>query len=53
MVVTLIMSGKIATPGLFKSKGFWNKGYDVMVYAHDVNNKILSRDWNYTADVVL
>ena len=32
---------------------FWKKGYDVIIYVHDVTNKILSRDSIYIADVVI
>ena len=48
-----MMSAKLATPGLFKIKTFWNKGYDVIILDYDVNNKILSRDSNYIVDVVM
>ena len=44
---------KMATPGLFKIKIFWKKGYDVIIYVHDVTNKILSCDSNYIVDVVM
>ena len=44
MVTTLMMSAKMATLGLLKIKVFWNKGYDVIIYVHDVTNKILSGD---------
>ena len=47
------MSAKIATSDLLKIKIFWNKGYDVIIYVHDVTNKILSRDSNYIVDVVM
>ena len=47
------MSAKMATLGLLKIKLFWNKGYDVIISAHDFTNKILSRDSNYVADVVM
>ena len=33
-------------------KVFLNKDYDVIISAHDVINKILSSDSNYTVDVV-
>ena len=42
MVKILMMSAKMATPGLLKIKVFWNKGYDVIISVHDVTNKILS-----------
>ena len=38
MVVILIMSAKLATPGLVK-KVFQNKGYDIIISVHDVTNK--------------
>ena len=52
MATILIMSAKMATPGLLKIKVFWNKGYDVIVSVHEVFNKILSCDSNYIADVM-
>ena len=45
MVTILMMSAKMATAGLLKVKVFWNKGYDIIVSAHDVTSKILSHDW--------
>ena len=53
MVTILMMSAKMATPGLLKIKVFWNKGYDVIISVHDVTNKILSRDSNYIVDVIM
>ena len=53
MVAIGMMSAKMATLGLLKIKVFWNKGYDVIIYVHDVTNKILSRDSNYIVDVVM
>ena len=53
MATNLLMSAKKATPGLLKIKVFWNKGYDVITYVHDVTNKFLSRDSNYIVDVVM
>ena len=44
MVTILIMSAKIATVGLLKTKVFWNKGYDIIITVHDLINKILSCD---------
>ena len=35
----LMMSAKMATLGLFKANLFWNKGYDIIIYVHDVNKK--------------
>ena len=52
-VITLMMSAKMATPGLLKITVFWNKGYDVIISVDDVTNKILSRDSNYIVDVFM
>ena len=49
----LMISAKMATPGLLKTTAFWNKGYDVIIYFHDVTNKILLPDLNYIVDVVM
>ena len=46
MVTILMMSAKITTPGPLKIRVFWNNGYDVIIFVHDVTNKILSRDSN-------
>ena len=46
-------SAKMATLGLLQRKAFWNKGYGAIVSAHDVANRILSRDTNYIVDVVM
>ena len=35
-----MMSAKMATPDLLKLTVFWNKGYDIISYTHDVTNKI-------------
>ena len=48
-----MMSAKMATPGLLKMTVFWNKGYDLIISIDDITNKILSRDSNYTVDVLL
>ena len=48
-----MISAKMATPGLLKITVFWNKGYDVIIYVHDVTSKILFRDSNYVVDVVM
>ena len=48
-----MMSAKLATPGLFKIKIFWNKGYDVIIPVYDVTSKIVSRDSNYIVDMVM
>ena len=48
-----MMLAKMATPGLLKIKVFQNKDYDIIIYVSDVTNKILSRDWNDIADLVM
>ena len=52
MVTILMMSAKLATPGLLKIKIFQNKGYDI-IPDYDVINKILSRESNYIVDEVM
>ena len=51
-VAILMMSAKLATQCLLKKNVFWNEGYDVIIFFHDVTNKILLRDSNYIVDVV-
>ena len=53
MVKILMMSAKLATAGFFEIKIFWNKGYDVIIPNYGVTNKILSRESNYVADMVM
>ena len=53
MVTILMMSAKLATPGLLKIKIFRNKGHDVIIPVYDITIKILSRESNYTVDVVM
>ena len=53
MITILMISAKMATPGLLKIKIFWKKGYDVIISVYDVTNKFLSRDWNYIIDVFM
>ena len=45
LVIILMISAKIATPGLLKITVFWNKGYGVIISVDDVTKKILSRDY--------
>ena len=52
MIKILMMSGKMATPSLLKIKLFWTNSYDVIIFVHDVADKIL-RDSNYIVDVVM
>ena len=51
-MVAISMSAKLATLGLLKIKAFWNKGYDIRISVHVVNNEILSRE-NYIAYMVI
>ena len=53
MVKILMMSAKMATPGLLKIKIFLKKAYDVIIFAHDVTKTILSLDSNYNVNVVM
>ena len=53
MVTILMMSAKMATLGLLKTKFFGKKGFDVIISDHNVTTKILSRDSNYNVHVVL
>ena len=39
MATILMMSAKMATPGLRKVKVFWKKGYDIM-FVNDVTKKL-------------
>ena len=48
-----ILRGKLATSCLLKTKIFWKKGYDVVIFFHDVNSKILSHESNYIVDVAI
>ena len=51
IVTILMMSAKAAALGLLEIKVFWNKKYDVIISAHNVSNKVLSRDSNYIVEV--
>ena len=48
-----MVPAKMATLGLLNINIFWNKYYHLLIFAHDVANKILSRDSNYIVDVVM
>ena len=52
MVTILMMSAKMANPGLRKIKVFWKKGYGVIIFVNDVDIKILLHNSNYIVDVV-
>ena len=53
-----MMSAKLATLGLLKLKVTWNKGYDVIVFVHDVTKKfyhltqIILQMWSYDQNLV-
>ena len=53
LVIILMISAKMATPGPLKITVFWNKGYDVIISVDDVTDKILSSDSNYIVDVFM
>ena len=53
MVAILMMSAKMASLGLVKIKVLWTKVYDVIIYFHEISNKILSHDPNYIVDMVM
>ena len=43
----------MATSCLLKTKGFLNKGYEVVIYVDGVANKVLLRDSNCVLSVVM
>ena len=49
----LMMSAKLATLGYLKTKVFWNKGYDIMIFVNDVTSKMLFLKSNYIVHVVM
>ena len=51
-MVTILISVKLATPGLLKRKLFLKKGHDIKIPDSDVTNKTLSCDSNYIVDVI-
>ena len=53
MVTILMMSAKLATPGLLEIKIFRNKGHDVIILDCDVTTKIVSHDSVYIVDVLM
>ena len=53
MIAVLMISAKLITVDLLRIKVFWNKGYGIIIFVHEVTNKILSRDSKYTVDVVI
>ena len=53
MNIVLLISAKMAIPGLLKVTTFWNNGYDVIIFVHDVTKKILSGNSNYIVNLVM
>ena len=53
MLAILMMPPNLVTLGLLKLKVLGKKGYDVIIFIHDVTNKILSCAFNYIVDVVM
>ena len=53
LFIILMMSAKMANPGLLEITVFWNKGYDLIIFVDDVTNKISSRDSNYIVDLFM
>ena len=53
MDTVLMVSAKLFTLGLIKIKVTWNEGYDVIIFFHDVTNKVLSRYSNHIVDAVI
>ena len=43
----------MAILGVLKIIPFSNNGYDVIIFAHDLTNKILLRDSDYLVDVIM
>ena len=42
IVAILMISAKVATPGLLKLKVFWNKCYVAIISVHDVSNNFIT-----------
>ena len=53
MVTILMMSVKLAAPGLLKIKIFLSKECDIIIFYYDFINKSLLDDLNYVVDVVM
>ena len=54
-IAALIMSVKLATPGLLIVNVFWKKGYNIIISKHDVtrNLSMTSLNSNYIVDMVM
>ena len=53
MVEILMMSAKLPTVDLLKTKAFWYKGCDLVISVHDACKRLLSRYWNYIVNLVM
>ena len=53
MVTILLISAKLANPGLLKIKIFRTKVYDIIIPDYDVTNNIFLRESNYIVDLVM
>ena len=53
MIVNLMISAKLAIPGLQKMRAYFYKCCDVLNIIRDVTNKFLSLDSNDIADVFI
>ena len=49
----LKISAKLATLDPVKVKGFWNKGYHVIISVYEFTKKILSRKPSYIQDLLM
>ena len=48
-----MMPEKMATLGLLKIKLSWNNSYYLIIFNHDVTNKVLSGESNYIVGLVM
>ena len=48
-----MMPAKLVTLDILKIKVLWSKVYNVIIFVHDFNDKIFTRDSNYIVDVVM
>ena len=53
LFIILMMSAKMANPGLLEITVFWNKGYVLIIFVDDVTNKILPRDSIYILEMFM
>ena len=51
MFSILMMSAKLANPGLLQTIAFWKWSYDVIISVQDITNKTLWCDPNYIVDL--